>query len=171
MMKISQEIPDLLTKFEIRQLKDLMNGKEKEYENTRKLNDMKTRLKQRKEKNKKMNFRNRIKKINNELKGDNWSSVILKKMKNFLKIAKSKTPKKALKALVSQKHKNGHDINDFKDFLEEILISGDLKISLNILLATYLKKEGKNIDILIKFITHPFSYNLSHFFIQSHEQL
>lgn len=56
-----------------------------------------------------------------------------------------------------------HDLADFKDFLEEFLISGNLKISSNSFLINYLRQDDRNLDILISFITQPFNYSVIFF--------
>lgn len=53
-----------------------------------------------------------------------------------------------------------HDLADFKDFLEEFLISDELKIASNSFLINYLKQDDRNLDILISFITQPFNYSV-----------
>ena len=74
------------------------------------------------------------------------------KMRKFLRRAQSKAIE-----VISQPER---ELGDFKDFLEEFLISGDFKISSNKFLVNYLRQDDRNLDILMNFITHPFSYSV-----------
>ena len=86
--------------------------------------------------------------------------MVTKRVNKFLKKTKEQKIEKEVK----------YQINDFKDFLEEFLISDNLRISENGLLVEYLKQDEKNLQILIKFVTNPFSYSLSVFFLEKHKE-
>lgn len=92
-----------------------------------------------------LSFKNSIKKVG-------LLKTIKGKMRNFLKKTQNATDD------ISQPER---ELGDFKDFLEEFLISGDLKISSNKFLISYLRQDDRNLDILMNFITHPFSYSVS----------
>lgn len=74
-------------------------------------------------------------------------------MTNFLKIAKVHN-----NPLTSNPER---ELGDFKDFLEEFLISGNFAISSNQFLINYLRQDDRNLDIIFSFITNPYNYSVS----------
>jgi hypothetical protein len=139
--------------------------KTKEQQNLSAKIEMKKNLRERKLQ--KLDKKKGLLKFKRQISKHGLLKTIKSKMKNFLKKAQQLDPSKSNCKVVSLIGLDmGHDLADFKDFLEEFLISGQLKIAANTFLINYLKQDDRNLDILINFITHPFSYSVPIFPLQ-----
>lgn len=157
MKSILRQNTELMTSNEVEKLTDL--GLNQDFHNQMKNNQ------------KKENAKPLISSKTQNLKANIFSFKKEIKKKGMLQVIKEKMRKLVNKPKNQPEKEQDFQINDYKDFLEEFLLSENLKIADNKLLVDYLKQDEKNISILIKFITSPFSYSLSTFFVERHRTL
>jgi len=162
--QICNILSDVLTPVEVDKLKRIARGKEIEQKTEAHIEEMRKRRSLEKEHAQLINFKVNLSQFNALIKENGLLSVVKDKVRRFLNRTKMRK---------ADNHRNRKEIpkkrqpelEDFKDFLEETLLSEDLRLSSNPLFASYLKKDSKNLDILLKFITHPFSYDVRHLII------
>lgn len=92
MTTIKMEVPDLLNDNEIQRLTTLAMGKEKQHEEEVKLYEQKDKLIKKKAIQKRLNFKDNLKELNQNIKDKGLINVIRSKMKTFL--IRSKQPHK-----------------------------------------------------------------------------
>lgn len=141
----------IMSQVDADRLQGIANAKTLEMQNINQKQQMKQELKKRKiikidKKEGILNFRQSIQKMG-------LLKTIKGKMNNFLRIVRDSYESKGINP--------EREINDFKDFLEEFLISGDFSISSNSFLINYIKQDDRNLDIIIQFITNPYNYSVS----------
>ena len=157
MKNISYRNIDLIKEHEVEKLMDMARNKRREQRKIKEKKQMQRKLKINIQSK---TMKNAIRLFNQDVKKTGLFQVVTKRVNKFLKKTKEQKIEKEEK----------YQINDFKDFLEEFLISDNLRISENGLLVEYLKQDEKNLQILIKFVTNPFSYSLSVFFLEKHKE-
>lgn len=158
--------PALAPKTLVHQCEKLVNQKNQKEEEQKNIRRMRTEIDQsRSAASQRLNveFKLRLRDLKKNLRVDPLLTI-KNRILNFKRTLSTK--KKISNSINQNKSRPSDALGDFKDFLEEFLITEEGKIANAKLLAKYLAHDESNLDILFSFITNPFIYQVIFSFIK-----